>query len=298
MKIYTTLLATLLLFCFACQSGQDNGDATLTALEKEVEANPNSENSKQLIDQYLAEVSNNPEDVETNASYLYRAASLYYRQNRFSNAADLLKRAIKDYGTATSIPNTMMLLSTIFQENLKNTDIAQAIYNHVKDRYPDTEQGKEAASKIRADGRSMEAAIEDIGGRMYNDSTFRIDNRLAVDFVNTCEMYALLRPSDTKSPDYLFKAGETARTVRNFTKALELYDWVYTRYPDFEKSAQALFLKGFTLDNDLGKHQEAKAIYETFLAKYPNDDFADDTQFLLSNIGKSDDEIIQNFEKK
>ena len=52
----------------------------------------------------------------------------------------------------------------------------------------------------------------------------------------------------------------------------------------------------FTLDNDLQRHEEAKELYESFLEKYPDDDFADDTQFLLQNLGKTDEEIIQSFE--
>jgi TolA-binding protein len=37
--------------------------------------------------------------------------------------------------------------------------------------------------------------------------------------------------------------------------------------------------------------------YEAFLKKYPNDDFADDAQFLLKNLGKSPEEIIKGFEQ-
>ena len=34
---------------------------------------------------------------------------------------------------------------------------------------------------------------------------------------------------------------------------------------------------------------------KAFCKSYPNDDFADDTKFLLENLGKDDEEIINSF---
>ena len=46
------------------------------------------------------------------------------------------------------------------------------------------------------------------------------------------ELYALILPNDPMSGDYLHKAGETARSIRSFDKALGFYDWITTKYPD------------------------------------------------------------------
>ena len=54
-------------------------------------------------------------------------------------------------------------------------------------------------------------------------------------------------------------------------------------------------MKAFTYDNEMGEKEKAKALYTEFLEKYPNDDFADDTKFLLENLFKSNEEIIQEF---
>ncbi len=140
--------------------------------------------------------------------------------------------------------------------------------------------------------------IEELGKKMYDPATNRIDEKVAGEFIQTCEAYAKANPTDDKSPDYLLKAGETARTMKNFTKGIALYDRIITEYSDHPKAAQALFLKGFTLDNDMDQQEQAKTVYESFLVKYPSNEFADDTKFLLENLGKSDDEIIKSFEKK
>lgn len=130
---------------------------------------------------------------------------------------------------------------------------------------------------------------------MYDEATHKVNFQAANDYIRICELFALLQPKNEQSPEYLHKAGETARAVRAFAKAVAIYDKIYTEYPTYEKSAQALFLKAFTYDNDLGDKATAKQLYEEFLQKFPNDDFADDTQFLLDNLGKDDEEIIKSF---
>ena len=291
------ILCLFIVFVSACAT--DSSPAgEIAQLEKENEANPTPETSKKLIESYLTEVNKAPENAEQNSRYLYRAASLYFRQNRYADAELLLNQALQKYSSAENNPNILLLLANIYEENRNQPKMAQAIYSHFARQYPNHAQISEVKAKLKPDNAPFETYIDDIGNRMYDDSTFRIDNRLAADYINSCLLFASLSPEDPKSPSYLFKAGETARTIRNFGKSIEIYDWVYEKYPNFEKSPQALFLKGFTLDNDMKRHDEAKVIYESFLAKYPNDDFADDTKFLLNNIGKSDDDIIKNFEEK
>lgn len=158
------------------------------------------------------------------------------------------------------------------------------------------EKFKKAFPDMAALKTQLSGLIEEVKGKIYDESTNRLDPELSADYIEKCDLYAQLLPEDEQSPKLLFQAGETARSARNFSKALQIYDKIYTQYPNYEKAPQALFLKGFTLDNDLKQHDKARVIYEDFLAKFPNDDFADDTQFLLSNLGKSDDEIIKNFE--
>lgn len=114
---------------------------------------------------------------------------------------------------------------------------------------------------------------------------------------NALIAYADAFPKDSVSVKNLAKAGETARLSRQFDKAMEIFDRIQKNYPDSREATTAMFLKAFTLDNDLKKFDEAKTAYEAFLAKYPTDEFADDAQFLLKNLGKSPEEIVKGFEK-
>ena len=287
-----------LLFIFAsCQSEQSKMKADIATLEKEVEAQPDAKNGKALLEKYAGYVAAYPNDHETDSRFLYRAASIQYRMNRFSMAIKLLQQALKDHFAGENTQNNALLLGSIYKDKLKNDAGASGVYQAFLLAFPNSEKAK-AIKKDYGDLPPLDDRIVDFGNRLMNDSTHRINYRVANDFIGLCEIHALLLPKNEKSPDYLHKAGETARSIRSFRKALEIYDWIYTKYPDNPKAPQALFLKGFTYDNDLKNTEKAKAVYEEFLKKYPNDDFADDTKFLLENLGKKDEEIINSFGKK
>jgi outer membrane protein assembly factor BamD (BamD/ComL family) len=58
-------------------------------------------------------------------------------------------------------------------------------------------------------------------------------------------------------------------------------------------------MKGFIYENDLGDTGKAKATYEEFLQKYPDDaDYADDVKMALKTLGKSAEEIVKGFQSQ
>jgi outer membrane protein assembly factor BamD (BamD/ComL family) len=97
---------------------------------------------------------------------------------------------------------------------------------------------------------------------------------------------------------FLLKAAEAARAKSDFKKAIAIYDRIVDEYPRHKKAARALFMKGYTYDNDLEMKDSAVVIYNTFLRRHRYSEFADDAKFLLENIGKTNAEIIEEFERK
>jgi tetratricopeptide (TPR) repeat protein len=100
-----------------------------------------------------------------------------------------------------------------------------------------------------------------------------------------------------ESLEYLWKAGETARAVQDFTAAEKIFQDIYNNHADSELASKAMFLHAFMCDEDLKQYDRAKELYQTFIDKYPNSDFFDDAQFLLENIGKSDEEMLELLSK-
>jgi len=48
----------------------------------------------------------------------------------------------------------------------------------------------------------------------------------------------------------------------------------------------------------LQNYDKATEIYEDFIAKYPESAFADDARISIDNMGKTPEELIQEFERR
>ncbi len=150
----------------------------------------------------------------------------------------------------------------------------------------------------KQDPEQLALSIQELGKKMFDETTSKMNTQIATEYIEKASTFAKENPGDDRSPVFLTKSAEVARSIKAFDKALTIYQWIYDKFPNSKQAPQALFLKAFTLDNELHKQDAAKKIYEEFLKKYPNDDFADDTQFLLDNLGKSEEELIKEFEAK
>lgn len=118
------------------------------------------------------------------------------------------------------------------------------------------------------------------------------------EFVAIATQLADKYPKDTLAAMPLYRAAEVVRAMNDPKQTAAIYQKVYDNYPSFSKAAEALFMLGFTYDEDLGDLEKARTTYNDFLQKYPTHSFADDTQMLLENLGKSDEEILKELEKK
>lgn len=279
----------------ACQSEQEHSQSEIAQQESLIEEGGEPEAAEQLIQQYLAYADMYPDDADAAPRYLYRAAALQYRLNNFSAAQHSLEKAIATYYEHENTPKAVLLLGNIFQEKLRNRFAGSILYQSALESMPALREEPEVTAMNKEGFGPVTQRLEMVANNMYRDSSGRVDLRLANDFITGAAVYALVSPDADRVPEFLYKAGETARTIQAFGKAIELYDQLLERYPTYEKVPQAMFLKAFTLDNDLRRLEEARMVYEDFLVRYPEDEFADDTQFLLNNLGKSDEEIIGSF---
>ena len=112
------------------------------------------------------------------------------------------------------------------------------------------------------------------------------------------ESYVAAHPTDAKSAEYLFKAGEIYSLMRQPTQAISTYQRLYKEFPQHERAPHALFMTGFSYENTLRQLDSAKVVYNQFLKTYPQHEFAKSAQFSLDNLGKSPDEIVKELEQK
>lgn len=123
----------------------------------------------------------------------------------------------------------------------------------------------------------------------------------AQEFIALSEQYAetLQAKDPNQTAEVLVKAAGLAVSISNGEKALALYQTVAEKMPQQAKAPMALFMTGFVQENLLKNLDKAKTAYELFLQRYPNDpDFADDAQNCLKLLGKSPEEVFQQFERQ
>ena len=105
------------------------------------------------------------------------------------------------------------------------------------------------------------------------------------------------KSNDGQRLDYLWKAGETARAARDFQTAESIFKELYEKNKGTDLAAKSLFLHAFMCDEDLKDYDKARGLYQDFLTAYPDSDFSDDAQFLLDNLGKTDEEMLELLSK-
>jgi len=124
------------------------------------------------------------------------------------------------------------------------------------------------------------------------------DRAKAEDFIKTSEELAALvqKKNPDQYVDLLLKAAGVAKTIELPDKAIALYASILANAPQHPKAATAQFMTGFIYANDLNELGKAKAAYEAFLQKHPNDELAESAKMELENLGKSPEELIKKFE--
>lgn len=119
-----------------------------------------------------------------------------------------------------------------------------------------------------------------------------------IQLVDAYVLYAEQNPDDVKSPDFLFKALDVAVGVNaeGPQKAIDVANVLIEKYPDFEMTPMALYIKGYVYENMLGDLNNAEFAYRQFVDRYPDDPMAEDVKATIENLGLSPEELIRKFE--
>ena len=125
----------------------------------------------------------------------------------------------------------------------------------------------------------------------------KVDTAAVNALLSDYEAYSEKYPEDTMGAAYLFKAADFYRYMRKPLKSIDVYARIYERYPSITKHPYALFLQGFIYENEVGNVHAAQMMYEKFLKLYPQHPIANDVRTSLSNLGKTPEELIKQFQE-
>jgi outer membrane protein assembly factor BamD (BamD/ComL family) len=74
-------------------------------------------------------------------------------------------------------------------------------------------------------------------------------------------------------------------------KAIDIYEKILSKFPDYPDKDKITFLIGFSYSEYLKNYNKAVYYFEQVTQKYPQSDLADDAKWMLENMSKSPDDI-------
>jgi tetratricopeptide (TPR) repeat protein len=218
---------------------------------------------------------------------------------RLASAQNDYKRALgfyKDY--LVQYPDRPDQADRLFDaigiaEKIGTPELNDILYKSFASRFQQDSRSASLTEKVQQKDIAVDSLLKFIGMNMFNDTTFRLNEEKAHLYIDACQSAVMANPTLPNAPEFLHRAAETARTLRDVPMAIELYDWIIEKYPTNPRASTSLFLKAFTYDNDLNDFASAGKYYNEFLSKYPNNEYAESAKFLLENLGKSDEELMK-----
>lgn len=127
-----------------------------------------------------------------------------------------------------------------------------------------------------------------------------VDPQIAEQAIKSFYEFSANCKTDTLAPVFLIKAGQIAQSVKKYTQAQAFFQKCIDEFPNFKSRGAAMFLLAQLYDDALilNNESEARTIYHQILREYPNTSYANDAKACIQNLGKSDEQLIEEFLKK
>ncbi len=123
-------------------------------------------------------------------------------------------------------------------------------------------------------------------------SANEMDPKLARELIDKYKQQASLLNNETSST-WLFRAGQVANGIKDYTQAILLWEEVLKQYPGSDEAPGALFSQAFTYDYYIKNTDKARQLYQDFIDRYPQDELAAQARVSIENLGKSPEEMLQ-----
>ncbi|MCC6754357.1 MAG: tetratricopeptide repeat protein [Saprospiraceae bacterium] len=288
---YPILCLAAMLLAVSCKKSAQPDRSALTALESAFASNPSDSTYDPLITQYLEIMQEFKDDEAIVEEVLVKAASASKQMGLCKQSVIFLNNLIRKNYSRKETPDDIVDMIRCMRELGKNyaADILTICFSEAFPNHP-------SKVELMAALPRQESAVnflDQLANSMFPDTAGSFNKDIAYEYVDACEAFALVLPEDEKSPEFLFSAAQTAKLLQTYDKCLSLFDWIVEKYPNHPKAESAAFMKGFLFDNDLKDTALARKYYMEFVKQYPKSQFADDAEILLKNLGKSEEEILQ-----
>jgi tetratricopeptide (TPR) repeat protein len=144
--------------------------------------------------------------------------------------------------------------------------------------------------------KKVHEQIKQLEQEIFDTQSFTLDEAKAEALSKAYREYIDTYPDDSLSADYLFKLSEISGALGKHGESVELLEELIEKYPDYRKLPDALFLKGFILEDKLHNLNKAQRAYEELISKFPEHPYAENAKVIIENLGVPADSLVKRFE--
>ena len=143
----------------------------------------------------------------------------------------------------------------------------------------------------------LQNQIKEMEKVLYASQT--LDVTKAKQMIKLYDLYHKNYYKDNICPDYLFKAGEISENINQYNRAADFYRMCCSEYNDnFKLRGECLFRLANMYDYKLNDYIRAKQTYKQVIEQYPKTQLAKDAEAAIKMMGKSDADMVREFERK
>ncbi|HKK87921.1 MAG TPA: tetratricopeptide repeat protein [Saprospiraceae bacterium] len=295
--IYFVLIGLLT----ACSGGGQNGKKQLISQLERSGSNLDRDSIQSLKKATMSYLEEEEITEEDKSKALYHFGLMLDRNRKFNDAAIAMKNLVIEYPKSAYVEDALYSLINIYKVKLRSPKVSAVLSDYLISINPEHEKKEELDGNIPDDYKGADDVLLNLREAslvQQEDGNVRVDRKNAKNLIFLSQMYANFRPEGENAKEHLHNAAEFARSIADNEELLNILNVLIDEYPDSKQGQEALFLKAFYYENNLKDEEGARALYEKFIEKYPENDFADDAEFLLKNIGKSEEEILREFEER
>lgn len=287
----------MFVFIWGCDQTNDTAlSEKIARLEKTVDASSGQKQTNELLDAYSEFVNNSDESASSRRKMLKKAYEFAKNAGNNDRIIEFASRSLLDFPKDKGREEKVLDLISIHEKAGKSV-VANVLKHAFLENYPNSTKTDSLKNTVEDPQMSTDSIMVDLAKKIkLNPGTTGINTLMATIYVDACKAYATVLPERENAPELLFNAAQLTTTMRQFDKTIGLYDWIVDKYPDTDDAPVALATKGFILDNDLKDMDKAKEIYRQFIEKYPDHNLTGQIQFLLENLGKSNEELLKQLD--
>ena len=277
----------------SCNSGKANMLEAINMLEINATASPSDLSFKPLLQQYNAFLKAYPNDKDWCSVFLYRAAQRYYQVGNYSEVANLLERANKNYATANTNEMVMLFLATILDEQKGDYQRVSALSEEYKTRYPKGQYIRQFKLFELPLNQRLNSRIETLLKEF--EASKGSNHAIGQEAIQSISTYIVTYQDSTSCPHctkYLTTAAQICSTTGNPMGAISFYNIIQSKYPDSTKTAEIDLRKAQIYENDLKDFEAAKETYNKIIKESGNSELTKVAKQALSLLGKSPNEIL------